>query len=61
MCDEITKCIRNFIRIIYNWLGSYLEHTTQFVCIDNVKLKLKNILWNTNRINSRAKTISKLH
>ena len=30
--------------VVYNWLSRYLENRSQFVCIDNVKSNLLNML-----------------
>ena len=30
--------------VVYNWLSSYLEKRSQFVCIDNVMSNLLNML-----------------
>ena len=30
--------------VVYNWLSSYLDKRSQFVCIDNVKSNLLNML-----------------
>ena len=35
--------------VVHNWLGSYLEHITQFVCTDNVKSNHEYILWSAAR------------